>query len=105
MAKYMRDRYERDAEWVRQYKVEKGCLDCGYDAHHAGLQFDHREPRAKTGDPVISSVMSKGLNRIKLEIAKCDVVCGTCHGIRTWTRKQQEKQDASVAQLVVATPS
>ena len=92
MAKYMRDRYARDAEWVRQYKIEQGCADCGYNAHHAGLEFDHRIPRSETGDPTISSIMSRGLLRIKAEVAKCDVVCAICHNIRTWNRQQTENE-------------
>lgn len=89
MAAYMRERYRRDIEWVRQYKIEHGCADCGYKAHHAGLEFDHRDPRATHGGSPVAKIMGKGIGRIKAEIEKCDVVCGACHGIRTWNRRQQ----------------
>lgn len=88
MAAYMRERYKRDAEWMRQYKLDKGCADCGYNEHHAGLEFDHRDPRATHGGQPVARLMGKGRTRIMAEIEKCDVVCGTCHRIRTWNRKQ-----------------
>jgi hypothetical protein len=93
MRDYMRKRYEKNAEWVRAYKVEQGCRDCGYNAHHAGLEFDHRDGR--DNDPknmlTVAKLMGKSIKRIQEEISKCDVVCGTCHGIRTWDRLQAKK--------------
>lgn len=98
MAKYMRDRYARNAEIVRGIKLERGCSDCGYKEHHAGLEFDHIESRAeqeqhngkKRGSQTVARLMGKSIKRILEEIDKCDVVCGTCHRIRTWNRKQCE---------------
>ncbi len=87
MAQYMREQYQRNALWMREYKVSQGCVDCGYNEHHAGLEFDHREGRAK-GERAVAGLMGRSLNRIKEEIAKCDVVCGTCHNVRTWERLQ-----------------
>jgi len=87
MAEYMRKRYQRNVEIVRKLKVERGCADCGYNAHHAGLEFDHREPGRKDRETV-AALMGKGINRIMAEIDKCDVVCGTCHNVRTFERLQ-----------------
>jgi len=87
MAQYMREQYQRNAAWMREYKVSQGCVDCGYNKHHAGLEFDHREGRTK-GERAVAGLMGRSLNRIKEEIAKCDVVCGTCHNVRTWDRLQ-----------------
>lgn len=84
---YMRTRYARNAEIVRSFKVEKGCADCGYNSHHAGLEFDHREGRR--GGRTVAGVMGRSIKQIMEEIEKCDVVCGTCHNIRTWNRKQE----------------
>ena len=88
-AAYMRARYQENALWMRQYKVEQGCKDCGYNKHHAGLEFDHLVPRNGNKKLTIAALMGKSLNRIKEEIEKCDVVCGTCHRIRTWNRLQE----------------
>lgn len=87
MREYMREQYDRDVEWVRQLKVELGCMDCGYNTHHAGLEFDHREGRLTGQEYSVSRIMGRGRKRIQEEIDKCDVVCGTCHNIRTWERK------------------
>jgi hypothetical protein len=89
-AAYMRARYRENAEWVRQYKVGQGCADCGYREHHAGLEFDHLEARNGDQSRTIAALMGKSINRIKAEIAKCEVVCGTCHRIRTWNRLQNQ---------------
>lgn len=88
MRDYMRKQYERNMEWIRQLKVEQGCMDCGYNTHHAGLEFDHRDGRREGQEFSISQIMSHGKKRIQEEIDKCDIVCGTCHNIRTWIRRQ-----------------
>jgi hypothetical protein len=89
MREYMRKQYEYNARWVRAYKVLTGCKDCGYHEHHAGLEFDHLVPRLGDRRRAISTMMGRSLKKIQEEIAKCDVVCGTCHGIRTWNRLQE----------------
>ncbi len=80
---------------MREYKLSQGCADCQYNKHHAGLEFDHREGR-ESRYYTIAALMGKSINRIKAEIAKCDVVCGTCHNIRTFERLQLKL--ASVAE-------
>lgn len=86
---YMKKRYAEAMLWLQAYKIEKGCADCGYNTHHAGLQIDHLQPRNGDGNQLISRMAVRGINVLKRELEKCDVVCGTHHGIRTWTRKQQ----------------
>lgn len=58
-------------------------MDCGYNEHHAGLEFDHRDGKYKN----VSAMLSGTLARLVSEIEKCDVVCGTCHNIRSYNRK------------------
>lgn len=89
MRDYMRDRYAKNTEIVRNLKVERGCFDCGYNAHHAGLEFDHREP-GRGKKETVASLMGRSIERIMQEIDKCDVVCRTCHGIRTFNRQQEK---------------
>lgn len=89
MRTYMKKQYERDIQRVRDYKVSKGCADCGYNAHHAGLELDHREGRGEN-EFSISQIMGRGWKRIQEEMDKCDVVCGTCHNVRTWNRLQEK---------------
>lgn len=87
------DRAKRDAErsatilaFLREYKLEKGCVDCGYNEHHAGLQFDHLPEYVKSQN--ISGMFSRSMSVILEEINKCEVVCATCHAIRSFERGQ-----------------
>jgi hypothetical protein len=83
---FFRKRYAGNVEFVRQYKIERGCVDCGYNAHHAGLEFDHVLPRLRG---TVAAQIGKSRKVIIEEIERCEVVCGTCHGIRTWERNNQ----------------
>lgn len=85
MRRYFRERYAANVAFVQQYKVEQGCVDCGYNKHHAGLEFDHVLPHRRG---TVASQMGKSRKVILEEIAHCEVVCGTCHQIRTWKRNQ-----------------
>lgn len=69
---------------VQQYKVEQGCADCGYDSHHAALEFDHLPGVEKTR--TVASLFYCSWERIWAEIAKCEVVCANCHAMRTMQR-------------------
>lgn len=82
---YYRDRYATNVEFVRALKLERGCADCGYNDHPAGLEFDHVKPRLRG---TVASQMGKSLKVILEEIECCEVVCGTCHQIREWERRQ-----------------
>lgn len=86
--KYTRPLVEEKTKEIHEYQMEKGCTDCGYNAHPAALEFDHlpgTEKKFNIGEKIGS------YNRQKLweEIAKCDVVCANCHNIRTATRRQR----------------
>ncbi len=85
---YRKKQYDEYSQKMRDYKVAQGCMDCGYNAHHAGLELDHRDGRTET-EYSISKIMGRGWKRVQEELDKCDVVCGTCHNIRTWERKQE----------------
>lgn len=72
-------------QFTRRYKTFVGCVDCGYRAHHAGLEFDHLFDKKMC---VGHMAIHQSLDAVKREVRKCDVVCGTCHGIRTFNRRQ-----------------
>lgn len=59
------------------------CVDCGENDKRC-LDFDHRDPKAKRHD--ISRMVSQGasVERIAIEIEKCDIRCANCHRIRTY---------------------
>lgn len=70
--------------WVVAYKLEKGCVDCGYNKHPAALDFDHLPGTEKLRD--IKCGQHLGWEALQAEVAKCEVVCANCHRIRTSER-------------------
>lgn len=85
VAAQMRERNRLGRQFLQEYKVKLGCADCGYNEHHAGLEFDHVD-----GDKKYNvSELTTSPNKLEQELAKCEVVCGTCHNIRTWERRNE----------------
>jgi hypothetical protein len=74
---------------VSKYKMEKGCIDCGYNKHFQALDFDHRSDKLHN----ISTLARSNSNPKTLwdEIAKCDVRCANCHRIVTYNRRVELK--------------
>lgn len=71
--------------FLRDYKLVKGCLDCGYKDHHAALQFDHVR-----GEKTKNVCHTKSIDSAKKEIEKCEVVCANCHHIRSFKRLEDK---------------
>lgn len=72
-------------EFIHYFKEHNPCVDCGNYFPHYVMEFDH--VRGIKNFPV-SAMMALGWDRVIEEIEKCDLVCGNCHNIRTYTRKQ-----------------
>lgn len=86
---------KRGAKWrlLGMIKKERGCVDCGYNAHAVALQFDHISDDKK--DSVSNLVRSDYAWRTILEeINKCEVVCANCHAVRTRDRKNENTEFA-----------
>jgi hypothetical protein len=66
--------------WMDAYKTRVGCVDCGFNSHHAALHFDHVR-----GQKVINVCNAKSIAHAESEIAKCEVRCANCHAVKTWT--------------------
>ena len=64
------------------YKVEHGCMQCGYNVHPAALDLDHRDPTEKTNN--VGDMYSYTIERVLAELDKCDVLCAICHRIKTF---------------------
>jgi hypothetical protein len=75
-------RAEAKQERLRQFFVDKKCMDCPVD-NPVVLEFHHRIPELKCKS--ISKMMSDGNSweRVLQEIDKCDILCSNCHKIRT----------------------
>jgi len=50
------------------------CDLCGYDKNLAAIEFHHKDPTSKDG-----RVTRLSLNKMKIEIKKCILVCANCH--------------------------
>jgi hypothetical protein len=79
-------RHYRRVDFISQIKTERGCADCGYNAHPTALEFDHLPGRIKLFD-IAMGVRSKAIEKVLAEIEKCEVVCANCHAIRTLERR------------------
>lgn len=75
------ERLAINAEIVRKVKQDKPCMDCGLVFPMVCMDFDHRDPSIKEFN--IASIRAGSAERLRTEIAKCDLVCANCHRIRT----------------------
>lgn len=65
--------------FVYSYLSKNPCIDCG-ESDPVVLEFDHQGN--KSGN-VSEMIFVNGLDVIKKEINKCEVVCSNCHKRRT----------------------
>ena len=71
-------------EFIAAYFAIHPCVDCG-ESGPIVLTFDH--VRGGKRDNVADMVRNGlGVESIKAEIEKCDVVCFNCHSLRTQER-------------------
>lgn len=69
-------------EKINAYKIERGCIDCGFNTYACALDFDHMDPAIKSFS--IASVTGRrwSWGKVLKEIAKCEIRCSNCHRIR-----------------------
>ena len=89
-------REDRRAKWQEKNKdrielfieaKNQPCMDCGNRYHPVAMDFDHvRGEKYKEITLMIAGGSS--MERIKEEIAKCDIVCSNCHRIRTHNKRE-----------------
>lgn len=72
---------------IDRYKLDKGCIDCGYREHPAALDFDHRDPSLKYAN--IAQMITYSWGAIKRELDKCDLRCANCHRIKTYYQRRR----------------
>jgi hypothetical protein len=86
----LRNRVQKDD--VRAFVLEAKrvpCMDCGETYPPYVMDFDHRGEDPKTFN-ISHGVYSQSLKAVKVEIAKCDIVCANCHRERTFQRANPE---------------
>lgn len=69
-------------QWLRELR-RVPCADCGGMFPPYVMDFDHRDPAAKSFSVAADKVLLKNRLELEAEIAKCDIVCANCHRIRT----------------------
>ena len=79
--KRRKKKYDDRRKYLNAIKLESGCVCCGYKEHAEGLEFDHINPEEKTCN-ISKNNLSEA--RLKAELEKCQVLCGTCHNIKTF---------------------
>jgi len=84
-------------KWVNDYKVEHGCVDCGYNANAAALDLDHRDPTEKRNTVCMLVRNMNSLEGVKEEVVKCDVRCANCHRIKHANERQTSVVSAGCA--------
>ena len=65
------------------------CMDCRRRFLPHQMDFDHRDPSTKSFQLTSSKAMLTRRSRLLAEIAKCDVVCATCHAIRSYVQQKE----------------
>jgi hypothetical protein len=70
---------------VQIYKESVGCECCGGKFPFFALHLDHLVPSLKTKTYNKSAIdYASSIKRIMQEIRKCQVLCATCHAIKTY---------------------
>jgi hypothetical protein len=81
----MKERREEQQQRAFVLLGEK-CVDCG-ELDFRTFEFDHLENTLT--DTNISWLLDKKWERIEEELKKCELVCGSCHNIRTYERRNK----------------
>lgn len=88
--------YRQQAQTLINKAKAVPCADCGIEYSPHVMQFDHLGNEEKLFN--VSGGKSRySLEKIKEEIAKCDVVCANCHAERTHKRRQTGVGYAGIA--------
>ena len=90
---WLRNRPDKAEKWlyIRQYKRERGCQECGYNGDAAALDLDHIDRNKKKG--CMANATSWKWDAIHEELENCIVLCANCHRIKTMREKETNRLD------------
>lgn len=73
-----------NSRWVFKYLLFHPCIDCG-EGNPIVLEFDHKPGTKEKVDKTVCYMVKVpySLDKIKAEVAKCDVRCANCHRLKT----------------------
>ena len=94
---YLKSSKKKDGNKARRLMIAqmirdtKGipCADCGVSYPHYVMDFDHKPGHKKEFNLAAAAYVGMAVDKIKTEMAKCDVVCSNCHRIRTWSGERK----------------
>lgn len=72
--------------WLNDYKLQKGCSQCGFNKCVAALNFHHCNGEKE--ESLSRMIKRFGLERIKEEVKKCVVLCANCHATLHWEQSR-----------------
>jgi len=90
---YLKEHYRKNTEYyiekakryfhkisrkILDYLEQHPCIDCG-EVDIVVLDFDHRDPKKKVASVRTIARQTCSWEKVKNEIAKCDVRCANCH--------------------------
>ncbi len=78
---------DRKRGWIDEYKGNLGCEKCGIKDFRV-LDFHHRSEKDKEFSIADFYYYQFSLDKIKEEIAKCEVVCANCYRILHYENKK-----------------
>ena len=81
-AESQRRKRQRAKEFIAAYKLGKKCTRCPpehAEGHPACLEFHHTGNNGEKEIQVSQAMYYWGVERIKREIAKCELICANCH--------------------------
>jgi hypothetical protein len=84
-----KDTVDKARAFLQEYKGTHPCVACKRQFHWSAMQFDHLPEFEKVDSLSAMSNRGEPVSVLQAEIAKCEVVCATCHLYRTWVRKQR----------------
>ena len=90
---YDRDKEKRAIRLTKRLEIITAakaipCSDCGQSFPEECMDFDHIGEKSYT----IADMKSHSVEKLLLEISKCEVVCANCHRIRTKNRGYRENK-------------
>jgi hypothetical protein len=80
-------------KYMHQYKEANPCADCGKYFRYWKMDLDHVRGEKITN---VSKMQMGSPEKLKTEIAKCDVVCACCHRVRTFNTKNRLQQTLEI---------
>lgn len=76
----------RTSKYKKYYAMKDNpCTDCGKRFPPFLMHWDHMGNEVKLGEPS-DMIINVSWQRLLDEIAKCELVCSNCHGLRTVKR-------------------